>query len=696
MPAMKHLQTLSYTGLAQTYTIPNNVKRIFVELRGAHGAYDNGGGASYPGITKAEFDVTPGEQLTIYVGGFARTDTYSRYSLGGWNGGANGGANNYTGGKGGGGGGASDIRRGGIALTDRIIVAGGGGGYGDKAAGNAGGTVGSDAATSGGGYAGGKGGTQSAGGAAGAGATAAGAAGVFGVGGAGKGDSLSNKLGGGGGGGGYWGGGGGGQGTTAPGTNSSGGGGSSFVATSAIVDTAILAYKGGPGWPSFFTEVGGRHGEVIISAALFTPDPPVLIVPKIGEVIDRRLAYTFKWSFIDQDAGDAQSAYDLQYRAQGTTPWTTVSAGSTSPQSTIAANTFAIGNWEWRVRTADNGGSFGPYSSIQTFQAGEPPAAPSITAPTLNQEITQPDITITWTTSANGEQEVRIVADSGGNPYASTLIAGVETVPSGTTSKTLPLTNSGNYYHAQVRVKDTTTLLWSAWASRRFLFNAARPPAPTVDLAIAENTLGRVAVHVIHPTAVSPDEPAVKYEIYKRILNSGSEWDLVGLATTGSPANTIMYDYNAAHGFTYEYKARDYSAAGGFRESLIVPMGTPLFLIGTWIHDIKDPEGTVWQFLANQNAGDETWEADATLVVVAGRTLPVSEYGENEMRSISVTIQFDGTVDRSKFKGLMERKAILCMRDKWTRMNFGVVRNYNYSPTSWGGYGTFTLEAVDS
>ena len=141
--------TFDFTGAVQTYTVPLGVTSIQIEAWGAQGGgsepcggpiEDDGG---LGGFSSGNLAVTPGQILNIYVGGKPITN-FGTSSPGGFNGGG------VAGQYGGGGGGASDVRVGGVSLSDRRIVAGGGGG------GNAGcpnhGTGGS-----GGGYTGGNG-----------------------------------------------------------------------------------------------------------------------------------------------------------------------------------------------------------------------------------------------------------------------------------------------------------------------------------------------------------------------------------------------------------------------------------------------------------------------------------------------------------------------------------------------------------
>jgi len=218
--------TYNYTGGQQTWTVPNGIYSITVDCRGAKGS---GGNSNNGARAQTTLSVTPGQTLYIYVGGVGGVPT------GGWNGGGNGG--NGPSGDGGGGGGGSDIRSGGTALGNRVVVASGGGGAGmwDGGAGGQNGSAGV------GNYPGG-GGTQSAGGAGGSG-PGPGTVGVLGTG--GTGGNYIYGGGGGGGGGGYYGGGGGDG--NAIDSRSGGGGGSSYAGTGTSGPTYTTGYQSGNG-----------------------------------------------------------------------------------------------------------------------------------------------------------------------------------------------------------------------------------------------------------------------------------------------------------------------------------------------------------------------------------------------------------------------------------------------------------------
>lgn len=233
--------TLGYTGAEQTLVVPACVTSITVDVLGGGGgtAFHNGqvlaGTPGGGGRVQATVAVTGGPTISVFVGRKGADATAAAQGNASFNGGGAAGA--YTDGQhGGSGGGASDIRIGGNALTNRIVVAGGGGGVASCSGigyngGVGGGLVGGDAPSN---TVCGQqwptGGTQTAGGAgssysgyctAGAGALGVGADGC-------------SPSGAGGGGGGYFGGGG--------GAWTSGAGGSSY--TDPTIVTAVTHTQG--------------------------------------------------------------------------------------------------------------------------------------------------------------------------------------------------------------------------------------------------------------------------------------------------------------------------------------------------------------------------------------------------------------------------------------------------------------------
>lgn len=224
-------RVFEFTGADQPWVVPDDVTTVDVVALGAAGGC---GLAGWGGQATATVPVLAGDLLHAFVGS-AGECSFAASLPGGYNGGGD----KYTDAgdswEGGSGGGATDLRRNGIALSDRVIVAGGGGGqgYGGQA-GHGGGTEGETCNGIGGGCVdatcGGRGGTQMSGGIGGfCYEGCEGQPGSLGQGG----DSDGCAAAGGGGGGGYYGGGG--------GAHCSGGGGSSRVDFPGNVATSTVA-----------------------------------------------------------------------------------------------------------------------------------------------------------------------------------------------------------------------------------------------------------------------------------------------------------------------------------------------------------------------------------------------------------------------------------------------------------------------
>jgi gliding motility-associated-like protein len=251
--------TFNFTGQVQQWIVPPCVYEVCADVHGAKGGGTNGGNGAR--IT-ACIPVQPGDILYLYVGGMGTQGAAS----GGWNGGGTGQASQGNGQASWGGGGASDIRIGGQALANRVIVAGGGGGRSGGSSPVCGGAAncvnGANGCNTFG--FGGGGGTQVAGGNGGApwaGTPPGGGVGTIGQG--GNGGPWFDASGGGGGGG-LFGGGGGGNDGCCSGANGGGGGGAGSSLMPAG-GTCMAANNAGHGQITL-TWSGGAGGQMQISS----------------------------------------------------------------------------------------------------------------------------------------------------------------------------------------------------------------------------------------------------------------------------------------------------------------------------------------------------------------------------------------------------------------------------------------------
>lgn len=301
--------TFGFTGGTQTWTAPVGVTSAVFDVQGAQGGSDLQGDfinapGGMGGEATATVTVTAGSTVTLVVGGQGHWTQQSGHgasagSVGPNAGGFNGGGTAIADpgkflGAGAGGGGASDVRIGGTALSNRVIVGGGGGGGGGCSS-RAGGASGGG----GGGLTGVNGKTCLGVGGAGGNQDGSAGSGQLGVGGA-------SDVSGGGGGGGFYGGGG--------GSFAGGGGGSGH----------------GPTGTTFVS--GVRSGDGVITVSYSAP-PPTITSPANGAIYTRNQPVTSSFTCADVAGGPGiKSCVDQNNKA----------SGSAVDTSTLGTHTFTV------------------------------------------------------------------------------------------------------------------------------------------------------------------------------------------------------------------------------------------------------------------------------------------------------------------------------------------------------------------
>jgi hypothetical protein len=487
--------TFVYTGAAQSYTIPAGVTSVTLECWGG-GAPSFGGG-----YAKGVLIVSPGTVLSVYVG--------ADYGLAGFGGGGSGAGGGYAGA------GASDVRLGGTALTNRVIVAGGAGGdaiagggsyYGGYGGGGGGGT--------GGGTGGGLGGTQTSGY-------------VLGQGGAGSG--------GGGGGGGYYGGFGG-------GSNGGGGGGSGYTGT--LIN------------PTMTNSARTGNGQVVITAVNTAPLAPTLNTPATNAYVFAGDANTFGWTPNDADPGDYQTRADFRWRV-GAAAWTTVlSAATTVAQYVAPAATFTAGTLvEWQVSTYDNAGLQSPWSASSFVNVIAALTAPTITAPAPGASLASTPASLTWTVPTVPSSDAYQVARTSATGYTGTIYYDSGTVlASSATSATVPLDAvSGRTDYLNVRFRYGGK--WSPWASVNIVSNYGPPQTPLL-VCTPNAAKASVSVTITNPAASGGFAATTSNDITR----TSPDGSTVPIAK-GLPLGATYMDRLPGAGVN-DYKVTAYAASG--------------------------------------------------------------------------------------------------------------------------------------
>lgn len=420
------------------------------------------------------------------------------------------------------------------------------------------------------------------------------------------------------------------------------------------------------------------------------PNAPPIVGPKNNQVIDRTSQQVFDWDFSDPDAGDSQSAYQIAYRAAGTTTWSyTNQIVSTSTQHTFAANFWGAGDWEWRVRTADAQGVWGPYSSSAFFTAADPPPTPSITEPLNGSTISSESGQVKWSAPSQTHFQVRKVADNAGSPDATTVYYDSGQVASTSArNHALSFPVNGRSEHIQVRIMQNG--LWSAWASILVHVDYTEPATPTI-IATASDAAGLVEIVITNPTPSGTQPPVIHNDLERRELGQGEdEWIRI-VAEVG--VNGTYRDRMPASGVTHEYRVIAHGDNG--TSSVSSAAVATLILRYSWIHRVSDPAGTIRQLVWNNTGGQESYEPELGLLQFAGRKYPVAEFGEAEIDSVSVSLDLDGPGEVEYLRELVRAKEIVCYRDSSGRKVIGIIPGQGLESRFYGGSTTLEVVAVD-
>ena len=128
-----------------------------------------------------------------------------------------------------------------------------------------------------------------------------------------------------------------------------------------------------------------------------------LPISPVDSIILSEIDNYFSWSHIIA-TGTKQTAFDLQYRTLGTDTWINLYSGIGSTTGhLVPANTFAVGNIQWRVRTYNTDDVVGEWSSPASVVVRGLPQAPSISGYNNN-----PRPTISWQSPEQQAFEVKL------------------------------------------------------------------------------------------------------------------------------------------------------------------------------------------------------------------------------------------------------------------------------------------------
>lgn len=412
---------------------------------------------------------------------------------------------------------------------------------------------------------------------------------------------------------------------------------------------------------------------------------------------DGNASASFDWSFNDPDIGDTQTSFQLDVNtASGVDEFDTGQTSGTTGSYTLAASTLASpGSWQWRVRTWDEAGASGAWSTYAAFSTGVGGTV-TVTDPVADNPSnfivnTYP---VAWSLAGATQADYRVEVyrtDTEALVYTSGWVTSADV--------THTVTGLLSDVEQRIEVTTRTALAVESQTGTRLVtpdFDSPDQPSITVTEVPDE---GHTSIVVTNPSPTG-SKPSVTYaQILRRALTglaAGDDWTVIGAVVEDG----TWKDYTAASQITYEYLARAVSADDTTTDSDTEQ--ATLDLQGVWIHDPVDPaeaDDSAYQFrygsVSGKGLGHDTMGVGA---YYAGRQYPVYDFGEHDAEELSAAIQIEHgptwIADVAAVGAFARAKTTLCVRDTRGRRVFGTV-TYSESDEQWGTSIQVTVTRVD-
>lgn len=340
----------------------------------------------------------------------------------------------------------------------------------------------------------------------------------------------------------------------------------------------------------------------------------------IGGFVDSTKPIAFSWNHTIETGTD-QTAFDLQYSADGS-QFTTVASETTANEYTVVpAGTFAPGPLYWRVRTYNTDGAAGAWSTVMQTTAIGAPEAPVVTL-----DDTSPRPSVRWQSSGQQAYEVRIDGETVAKAFGVT-----KTYRAGTYL-------ADGQHSISVRVQSQYGL-WSEWG--------------TVSVQIAN-----MAGSAITLTATGGNQAALtwttegaydKYYIYR-------DGELIAKTTAASYDDALTND---AH--IYQVRgAYDSSGDYGLSNAVNVVVRPETVTIATvdGATSISLPYSET-----NKRTTTTNTQRQMTAMYFAGSPLPSMEIAEWTDRSMTITAALKPDESKTALMSLVGK--IVCARDQY-------------------------------
>lgn len=182
-------------------------------------------------------------------------------------------------------------------------------------------------------------------------------------------------------------------------------------------------------------------------------------------------------------------------------------------------------------------------------------------------------------------------------------------------------------------------------------------------------------------------------QIWRRRADSGDDY----LMVAGIDPDSSYRDYLVASGISYEYYARAVTTEATADSAT----GTAsVSLHGVWLHDPDDAESTARRLLYGRAQRSYAEEVQQVTQHFAGRTQPVTTFGEYRTDTFQVTVDVpEGTYAVDQLQAVRDfhrgREAVV-VRDNRGRVMVATLAGYSEDDQAWGTQVAFTATRVDA
>lgn len=447
---------------------------------------------------------------------------------------------------------------------------------------------------------------------------------------------------------------------------------------------------------------------------LAAPSAPTLIHPVSGTYFDAAKPRTFSWRHNPVDT-TPQQAWELRYREDGATAWTTLS-GTTESQTTLGSGTLANGRtYEWQARTRGQHPDWSPWAAATCRTSATPTV--TISNPAAGQPWLSNRVPISWAYSdaeATAQARARVRMWTGAGQLWVAELTGTAT------SYEHPSFRADNLatYSVGVQVQDGHGL-WSTEAVQSFRAEFREPARPEPQADWVDDS-GAVVIRIANPAPTASQETTARNEVWR--CTDRTALDVLARIRAGSPTDPdhaqLVAEFDHLFRATMELVASDVPPGGTINDPIPSLTSTAYRVLaisdlGTskWSYTIRvdAPEADWWWLNAGSGlalvcrwrgnpVSAQAVGRDKTLHRFAGRQRPVQFTGVHRSKTFNLGGVGEPSAPHSTIEALeavLDADGLVFLRDpygrrEWVSLSEAQTEDLPWVEYHWSWTGTAT------